>query len=45
MILSSVITVTASIVSGLLGFTGTIAATVCTTLGYLGAIAIYGVLR
>lgn len=42
MILSSVITVTASIVSGLLGFTGTIAATVCTTLGYLGAIAIYG---
>lgn len=42
MILSSIITTAALTISAAIGFAGTIAAGVCSAIGYLGALAIYG---
>ena len=42
MILSSIITSAALTISAAIGFAGTIAAGVCSAIGYLGALAIYG---
>lgn len=42
MIVSSLIASTAFAISAAIGFAGTIAAGVCTAIGYLGALAIYG---
>lgn len=42
MIISTIVGFLAGVVSGFLGFAGSLAIGVCTAIGYLGAIAIYG---
>lgn len=41
-VISTAIAFVAGVVSGILGFTGTIAIGVCTVIGYVGALCIYG---